>query len=845
MKEQTRGIFPQSTVRRGEFILLTMRYALYMAIGLITAAPAFGGKLFAGCAVFAVAFLAGGGASYLAASAAGAALGYWLFQMHPPFSQSAGGLIAIGLAGILTAGLLSLSLPQRVFAFPVAAGSSLAGGLADLFLHIEDAGVADYMGVAVGAVLSAGCAYFYVHARNISYSSKTLDNENQTQRKIYFLSPQDAVSVLVCVAVLAGCLSVKSEEQNFLRWIGQGLGVLAVLSSSAAFREIGGAAMGAAVGCGVAIGSGNPLPALVYIVGGLLAGVFGRSQPEFSTAAVRGSKAGRKARLAAFSEHLLSSSLPAAGGFALATAIYVLLLWSDEPEEVVQFAIVTLVAAGSFLGMPPRFWLSARERLNFGMHPERLVPQGAGTDIYLKQTAQAVRRVGTLIEEVSKGLDLLDGTTEQSILAMTAHTACEGCSEYSYCWSDKYAETSNMVNTAVNYLRADCIVDEEVLAALRAESGHTTACRDLVKFGAMLNRAFDTYAMKEKHKKQELQLRLAAAEQFGALSSFVEDMRERFSCPGTQYVSQARAAAEHLLSAGWRLESVNCAASDGGKAHLRILGTPPPGNVNRDRLRAAMSRVTGIAFGVPILEEMEHDGAVLLDFEEEEKYELKIGAVQLSAKEAEWSGDYLDYFPDSKGNTVLVISDGMGTGGVASIQSALATEVFSSLVRAGVSMRVAFDTVNTALMLKSGEESLATMDVAAVNLYTGEVSCAKAGGTVSYYLRGGKAEAVELKSLPAGILRSLQPAERAFQLDSGDILVLLSDGLFLDHHTWIGQMLEQFAAAPPKMAEDENPMQVLAELLTEEAVRRRGGVRADDITVLCAQLFPKRVPAVV
>jgi len=135
---------------------------------------------------------------------------------------------------------------------------------------------------------------------------------------------------------------------------------------------------------------------------------------------------------------------------------------------------------------------------------------------------------------------------------------------------------------------------------------------------------------------------------------------------------------------------------------------------------------------------------------------------------------------------------------------------------------------NQALLLKSCEETLATLDAVGVNLYTGEAEFCKAGGAASYLRRRGKVQRVELSALPAGILREIRPALHRAALEAGDVLVLVSDGVLCGAtEDWLCGELERW----------EGPMQALAEHLASLAVQKRqDSEREDDLTVICAEL---------
>ncbi len=185
-------------------------------------------------------------------------------------------------------------------------------------------------------------------------------------------------------------------------------------------------------------------------------------------------------------------------------------------------------------------------------------------------------------------------------------------------------------------------------------------------------------------------------------------------------------------------------------------------------------------------------------------------------------GDSWEAFQDGSGRQHLVISDGMGTGGRAAVDGTMASGILSKLMEAGVGVDASLKIVNAALMAKSGDESLATLDLCSVDLFTGEAEFCKAGAPVSFLRKGGEAFMVEAPSLPAGILREVRFSKLNETLEDGDLAVLVSDGAIAGGSEWILKELEEWDGDSP---------QKLAEKLTEKAVNQRQDGRDDDITV--------------
>ena len=125
----------------------------------------------------------------------------------------------------------------------------------------------------------------------------------------------------------------------------------------------------------------------------------------------------------------------------------------------------------------------------------------------------------------------------------------------------------------------------------------------------------------------------------------------------------------------------------------------------------------------------------------------------------------------------MILSDGMGTGKKAAADSVMCCSLCSSLLRAGFSPDVILRMINSAMLVRSGEESLATLDIAVTDLYDGSVCFYKAGASFSVAMRHLKMLKVEKPSLPVGILRDIAFEKIGLQLRDSDAFVLMSDGV--------------------------------------------------------------------
>ena len=199
------------------------------------------------------------------------------------------------------------------------------------------------------------------------------------------------------------------------------------------------------------------------------------------------------------------------------------------------------------------------------------------------------------------------------------------------------------------------------------------------------------------------------------------------------------------------------------------------------------------------------------------------GFAQHAANGASLCGDCAEAFTDGSGRYISVLSDGMGTGGRAAVDGTMTAGMAQSLLKAGIGFESTLKMINSAMLAKGGEESLATLDVACIDLFTGHVSLRKAGAAGTVLRRRKKTEYLEAKSVPVGILPEIAFARSEKDLDAGDMLVMVSDGVTASGTEWLCDLIANY--------EDDDP-QALSERIVERAVKDRADGHEDDVSAV-------------
>lgn len=229
-----------------------------------------------------------------------------------------------------------------------------------------------------------------------------------------------------------------------------------------------------------------------------------------------------------------------------------------------------------------------------------------------------------------------------------------------------------------------------------------------------------------------------------------------------------------------------------------------------------------INLSAPLIKENEN----ALIFEEKLAYKFNVGVYQQPGGKSELCGDSFEIFGSEDSVQTVILSDGMGTGGRAAVDSTVTVKLFSSLVSSGISYKTALKIINSALIAKSQEETLSTLDVASLNPFSGEITIYKAGGAPSFIRNGNRIFSVSQSSLPAGILRDIKFSASKVSLLKDDILLMISDGALCSDLKIIEKELSDKSAKA----------QTLCENIAHKVRENQAEQKKDDLTVICVKV---------
>lgn len=438
------------------------------------------------------------------------------------------------------------------------------------------------------------------------------------------------------------------------------------------------------------------------------------------------------------------------------------------------------------------------------------------------QSRQRLLALGDAFAEMARGCAApTDIPGEQELICEMRSRLCADCPGYADCWAGGE-------NRAVRFL---CQLITEALERVDAPPGMRVLFSDgeippdvlrVCRRGRMIPDRLGLLLW-DFAEKRRAELKRCATDQLLSVQltqarEILCDLAEKQAAPVCFHGPRLEQLHAALDSAG--IGDCEAAALGFDQAQIRLTRPGPWTRAEISRASSAFAR----AFGGGFTPELSGESLV---FTQRTRFRAETGVSCQSGVAGESSGD--SHLIHTLGQKLyILLSDGMGSGSAACAESAETLRLLWCFLRAGISRPLALETVNQQMLMRSGEELYATVDLCVIDLHTGAAELTKLAASRSILLRGTQTRAVEGGRLPLGILERVQPAVTRLRLRPGDTLILGTDGVMeADDGLLIERAARCNAGSPPD---------TLARILVHEAAQRRPHGRSDDMTCVCVRL---------
>lgn len=753
-----------------DFAVNAVTNAVYLLCGILVSRGAVLGTL----APFGASFAAAVPKKNLLASLAGVGIGYILLSPSDSFRYIAV-VIAIGAIRWLMSDLGNIS-KSRLFAPLVAFVPILATGAALMFVSTST--LTSFADCVIEALLAGAAAYF------ISCTAK-LSTE---KRSIMAYSQQESASLVMtgCIFILAfGSIAFDNIS------LGRIIAIVIVLLC-ARYGGVGGGAVS-----GIATGS---VFSIASRLGGYICGGF----------AFGGLMAGIFAPL---------GKLGCAITFVVANGVMSLAF--GNADSMASVFIESVIGATAFMILPKEVGniispvFSNEKNASLGEALRKNIV------MRLDFASKAIFNVKNDVNEVSEKLKKLYSPTFEWVCENVEKEVCSNCGLKVYCHENQHGLTRDDFCRLEELLEAQGSINDNDV-----EETFVKKCCKKREIAASMNSNYREFLSCMEAQRRVSGVRGVVAGQFSGVSDILHDLSAEFKNTMKCDTECADRVISALSAQGVVPVECVCLVSEGGRMNVEIELSGKRGKkISKGTIMREVSKCCGRRFDLPSI--TNEGDRVRVALCEMPVYDVEIGCDQHIANNGKLCGDCLNYFNDGFGKTYAIVCDGMGTGGRAAVDGNMASSVMTRLLRSGLSADSSLQIVNSALMIKSEDESLSTLDVTSVDLFTGRATLRKAGAPVTFIKKSGRVTQKGMPSLPAGILNSIKFSSETVSLATGDMVVMVSDGALTGDEKWLENLIRTW---------NEGSTQELARAVVAEAMKRRTDCHEDDITAIAIKI---------
>jgi len=527
----------------------------------------------------------------------------------------------------------------------------------------------------------------------------------------------------------------------------------------------------------------------------------------------------------------------AAAVFGMILGTSVLALY-DGDSAVTMTSTWATVAASALLLLTPR---SVTESIS------RYVP---GTTNYAQNqreyaqkvrdlTAERVERFSEVFRQLSRsfrqitqaGEDARQSKDVDHFVSAVQERACNSCHRRGTCWEGQFFQTYKLMTDMMSAIEA-----EPELKAGHMPKAWSRVCVKTPQVLDIMKRQYDTYRH-DLHWRQQLQdSRYLVADQLSGVSQVMDDLVKEIRRESKQMDYQEGQIRDALDRLGLAIQGIDIISLEEGHVEIEMVHAFRSGY---DECRKMIAPLLSEILGESVTVSNEKGGVpaahlTTVTFGSAKAFEVETGVAGAAKDGGLLSGDSFSMVELGNGKFAVALSDGMGNGARARMESSAALSMLEQLLQSGIDERLAVKSVNSVLLLRSPDEMFATVDLALIDLYSAHATMLKIGSTPSFIKRGREIIPIAANNLPIGILQDIEIDLLRVQLQPGDTLIMMTDGILdspghaLNKEQWMKRVLQELEADDP---------QELADALLDTALRQYPGGVQDDMTVIVTKIM--------
>jgi len=452
----------------------------------------------------------------------------------------------------------------------------------------------------------------------------------------------------------------------------------------------------------------------------------------------------------------------------------------------------------------------------------------------LNSISKSFEQLACTFDSIAEKRKTVNNNDVAVLFDQVAERICKDCGLCFCCWGKEFHSTYQIMFKILEKLEEKGHIDERDVPDFFA-----SRCIRLPDFVNATNNLFEIYKMNLIWHNKVGESRGLISQQLKGVSKIIRNLANEISIDLNFDEGMEEELMIELDKAGIIAKDVTVLQNSSGKYEVDVVFRSCGGV--RNCVKAAAPVISQVLGRKMMKEESgcsldRYGSKCSVKYIEEQMFQVSSGIARIKKQGQQEYGDNYTFMQLKDGRFVLALSDGMGSGKRAARESSTTISLLEQLLDSGFDKDTAVKLINSVLILKSPEETFATMDISIIDLYTGNVEFVKIGASSTFIKKPDRIEVIKSTSLPAGILNNIDMELSNKKVNDGDFIIMMTDGVLdskgeeIKKEEWVREVLRETDTINP---------QEMADRILQTAIQNAGNYIGDDMTVLVAKIWKK------
>lgn len=510
----------------------------------------------------------------------------------------------------------------------------------------------------------------------------------------------------------------------------------------------------------------------------------------------------------------------------------VVMMYANKVDVLFTLEVNILFASIIFILLPS----SILDKLNLALDFEnkREVPQ----KLYVERIKDYINGKLNIISKSLNGLasvlaeryenNLSKVNEVKGTVEKIANKVCSNCEGRHFCWQRETYYTYDVFCEMLRMAEKNGKLDIK-----QVPNSFNLKCVKLNEIIRQINFEMEIIRLNNRWNKKLLNSKIVLAEQIKGISVVVSDLVKDIT-KSVEFKNELEDKISMVFDInGIKYNDVMVTKNSNNKYEVTIYGVPCQGKTS---CSSDVPKLVSQVLGKRMIRENamckldENNKMCHYKLIEAENYGVASAVARFSKEEI--SGDSYYFGNVAPGKYIIAISDGMGSGFEAAMESNTTITLIEKFMEAGFDRNTTMKAINSILLLKNNSESFATVDLGIIDLYEGIGEFIKVGAVSTFIKSGFDVEIIENKNLPIGIIEDIEIESEIYQFKNGDMIIMVSDGVIdADNELkdkWISKLLREYSGGNPRD---------LADYILQRSKEKYGDNIKDDLTVIVSKIW--------